>query len=781
MATITWINTSGGLWSSPSNWSSDTVPGSGDDVFITTGNFYTLQINDAEAAQYVDLNDPTVTLELKAGTLALAGALALQNGLLKLDGGTLQGGTIADNGGAVQFAGGTLSGVTWQGPLDIGAPNSTLTVIGGLTLRQSGGTSPGTLDLIGNDSTLWFRDSEVLDNVTFDLGAAGGTTTVFAFQLQGSYSAAPLTFGPNAIVNVAGSDVIAYTTFTNAGLLAIEAGATLDFQPEDVTSFSNTGSISIAASGTLSLGGRESLSNLGSISSAGGVFQIGDGGILDLAGGTLTIANGTAFENVSVSGGHLQDGTIVNQSGTIAMYGALDHITWDGPLNLGTNNPYISGGLVVRSLDGLSPGTLNVAGFLTFLDSETLSAMTLNLAGYIIEQPAGGNLTFDTTTPINLQGGTFQAGASSVSGGTITILGALNDVVGGQFNNGGQINDTGGNGAIQAATFFNSGTVSVGAGNQFSIDSSFMLNSGLLTTAGTVLFQQAFSSAGSLAFNGSAATIVLDQPSGFNASISGWARGDVVELVPAATYTFDPSSTDTTLVIDSNGSKAATLAIGAGYTPGDFGIEQGSAGNPSFVVLCFARGTRISAENEEVAVEDLRVGDVVRAGGSAREITWVGHRHVNCARHPTPEVVWPVRVSAGAFGPSRPHRDLWLSPDHAVYVLGVLIPVKYLINGDGIARMPVDEIDYYHVELPRHDILLAEGLPVESYLETGGRANFANGATVSRRQPNVWGSAWETGGCAPLIVAGEKLAAARCWTAAVAQPKRLTSRTPVAV
>ncbi len=104
MATITWINTSGGLWSSPSNWSSDTVPGSGDDVFITTGNFYTLQINDAEAAQYVDLNDPTVTLELKAGTLALAGALALQNGLLKLDGGTLQGGTIADNGGAVQFA-----------------------------------------------------------------------------------------------------------------------------------------------------------------------------------------------------------------------------------------------------------------------------------------------------------------------------------------------------------------------------------------------------------------------------------------------------------------------------------------------------------------------------------------------------------------------------------------------------------------------------------------------------------------------------------------------------
>jgi len=37
-------------------------------------------------------------------------------------------------------------------------------------------------------------------------------------------------------------------------------------------------------------------------------------------------------------------------------------------------------------------------------------------------------------------------------------------------------------------------------------------------------------------------------------------------------------------------------------------------------------------------------------------------------------------VTAGAFGAGRPHRDLRLSPEHAVFVDGVLIPVHLLVN-----------------------------------------------------------------------------------------------------
>ena len=61
-----------------------------------------------------------------------------------------------------------------------------------------------------------------------------------------------------------------------------------------------------------------------------------------------------------------------------------------------------------------------------------------------------------------------------------------------------------------------------------------------------------------------------------------------------------------------------------------------------------------------------------------------------------------------------------------MYLGDALIPVKHLINGATIAQVPIDFATYYHVELPRHTVLLAEGLAVESYLDTGDRANFVN-------------------------------------------------------
>ena len=85
-----------------------------------------------------------------------------------------------------------------------------------------------------------------------------------------------------------------------------------------------------------------------------------------------------------------------------------------------------------------------------------------------------------------------------------------------------------------------------------------------------------------------------------------------------------------------------------------------------------------------------------------------------------------MRVSAGAFAAGVPHRDLLLSSDHAVLVGGVLIPIRYLINGASIAQERRDEITYYHVELKTHGVLLADAVyTAESYLDTGNRAAFA--------------------------------------------------------
>ncbi len=154
-------------------------------------------------------------------------------------------------------------------------------------------------------------------------------------------------------------------------------------------------------------------------------------------------------------------------------------------------------------------------------------------------------------------------------------------------------------------------------------------------------------------------------------------------------------------------------------------------------VACYRAGTRILTPRGEVAVEHLAVGDVVLTeAGPARPVRWVGHRRVDCRRHPRPELVWPVRVRAGAFGDGLPRRDLLLSPDHALLLDGALIPVKYLINGAAIAQERVATVHYFHVELDRHDIVLAEGLPAESYLDTGYRSAFANdGAIASSSRP----------------------------------------------
>jgi len=161
---------------------------------------------------------------------------------------------------------------------------------------------------------------------------------------------------------------------------------------------------------------------------------------------------------------------------------------------------------------------------------------------------------------------------------------------------------------------------------------------------------------------------------------------------------------------------------------------SGGAGLFTFNAICYAAGTRILTECGEVAVEALRVGDLaVTASGALRPIRWLGHRRIDCRRHPHPERVLPVHISAHAFGPDKPARDLYVSPGHAIAVdVGeeVLIPACELVNGATIQQIEVDEITYWHVELENHDVLLAENLPAESYLDMGNRGFFAESGVV---------------------------------------------------
>ncbi len=188
---------------------------------------------------------------------------------------------------------------------------------------------------------------------------------------------------------------------------------------------------------------------------------------------------------------------------------------------------------------------------------------------------------------------------------------------------------------------------------------------------------------------------------------------------------------------------------------------------------CFAAGTRISTVRGDVAVEALRPGDLVpTVSGATRPVRWIGHRSLDLTAHPRPRDVAPVRIAAHAFGDNLPHTALRVSPDHAIHADGVLVPARYLVNGATIVREAAGRVTWYHVELAGpdgeavHDVLLAEGLPAESYLDTGNRSAFANGGGAVDMHPDFARAVWQRQGCARLVTEGAELVAIRSWLAA---------------
>jgi hypothetical protein len=209
-------------------------------------------------------------------------------------------------------------------------------------------------------------------------------------------------------------------------------------------------------------------------------------------------------------------------------------------------------------------------------------------------------------------------------------------------------------------------------------------------------------------------------------------------------------------------------------------IQAPGAVQLALAAECYARGTRLATARGEVAIETLRIGDeIVLAEGGVAPVRWIGWRRVDRRSHAANERVWPgvgtVRIRAHAFGRGRPHRDLIVSPHHALLLDGVLIPARCLIDHRRIVQEAADSVEWWHVELPEHAAILAEGLAAESYLDTGNRAAFVlgarvGGAVVARHGSGHVARLWEAAACAPLVQAGTRLAAARARFATLTAP-----------
>jgi len=206
----------------------------------------------------------------------------------------------------------------------------------------------------------------------------------------------------------------------------------------------------------------------------------------------------------------------------------------------------------------------------------------------------------------------------------------------------------------------------------------------------------------------------------------------------------------------------ATFTLALSFEPGGT-IVDAAVTTSAPLIPCFAAGTRIATPAGDRAVECLTPGDrVVTADGTPRRIRWIGHRDIDLRGHPTPNLARPIRMCAGALANGVPARDLRVSPDHALLLGNVLVQAKDIVDGVLITQdHTCTAVTYYHVELESHDILLAEGAPAESFLDTGHRGLFANADDPVTLHPDLMNVTRARSGCAELVTDGPRLAAVR--------------------
>lgn len=136
-------------------------------------------------------------------------------------------------------------------------------------------------------------------------------------------------------------------------------------------------------------------------------------------------------------------------------------------------------------------------------------------------------------------------------------------------------------------------------------------------------------------------------------------------------------------------------------------------------ITCFTLGTLIITARGKLPIEDLRVGDRVwTLDAGLQPIAWVGRATVP-ARGP----LAPILIRKGAMDNAR---DLLVSPQHRMMLDGwrvqmycgddeVLAPAKALTNDDTIRRIEGGEVTYVHIAFDSHQIVIAEGIPSESF------------------------------------------------------------------
>ncbi len=805
MATFTWSNGNGGDWSNGGNWGPNGVPGAADTALIQLAGQYAISLDVTEIGS-LTLDAAGVTLT-PSTTLKLDGNLDVKAGTLTVSQ-TIQGGTLVADGGTIDYAGGTLDGVTLSGPLDLSATSANVSIKDGISFS---GTGPGQILDTGAGSKLGFDGGETLNNVVVSIGGASASdsdldigsgltlgasstlttanhTFIYGNDLDnlGSITAATgslldyaittnqgsiaisdgdtdnyiSTLASNTgIINVSGvgTELIIQGTLDNFSTINVSGGATLTTQG----ALDNTSGIITGASGaTLDLGGTETSTQLGIVERNGGTFTLG--GTLDNTGSTLDITSGSMLDGASLTG-TIQGGTIKPDGGAIDYAGVtLSGVTLAGPLDLNTYRASVSieNGI---SFTGTTPGQIldnGIYASLSFNGAGSLNDVAISLGTTSGDSSidAGTNLVLGPDSILTTDGYAYIYGTALDNQGSITAtVGFLGDYA--NITNQGSIVIADGNtGNYLNDLISNTGTISVsGRGTGLTIyDPSRTTSIGAtsIATGATLTIANPIGALGTVSFLDNTGTLSLDpynEPSSYGGMLDMFQSGDAIDLGGTG---YSLSHTGNTLTVSQGGSIVDTFTLtGQDYTNATFTL---TANFDETIITsdapCFCAGTLILTDRGKRAVEELEVGDLVVTLQDGVEtpmsVRWLGQRRVVVAQHPEPEHVDPIRIRRDAVAPGVPARDLFVSPDHALFLDGMLVQARQLVNHMTVTRDTGRAVvTYHHVELDRHAILIADGMPCESYLDGGNRGQFdPQGAVVPLHLPAI-GDAQP---CAPL-------------------------------
>ncbi|WP_336947565.1 Hint domain-containing protein, partial [Asaia sp. HN010] len=324
---------------------------------------------------------------------------------------------------------------------------------------------------------------------------------------------------------------------------------------------------------------------------------------------------------------------------------------------------------------------------------------------------------------VNLNGGNVYLSSGALHNNVVFGVGGGSLHIGSQVSWGGSITS---GGLVEVSSGGTAGNAYVASGGTLLAHASAFFNNIDVVPGGTVVLEGATSSSGPINLIGDGADVVIRGLTMPSCVISGFSKNDRLTLS-------DIKLKNIASVKTSNDGTRINMVDGSSYflninNSDKIGYSLISADDGSTIYeTCFAEGTKILTPTGYKAIEHLRIDDLVNTPVGAKKIRWVGSKNISVLETASPDENWLVCIRKDSLAENTPSRDLFVTQEHCLVFDNFLVPVRMLINNYNIfLDKSIKSYRYYHIELPAHEAIWAEGTLTESYKNTGNLAMFDN-------------------------------------------------------